>query len=149
MGTIAALKRGLAKVDLPRLIVSSIESTADEYIALNQGQLKRGLDKDGDEITPGYKLIEYAIRKHEQNAAPGFGVPDLFLTGAFYRAFTIRVGFTSIFVTSLDDKTPKLSQKYGPAIFGLTPYDRTYYAKGVFYEALQKSITGATGLIFR
>lgn len=149
MGTIKDLKRGLAKIDLPRIIVSSIESTADEYIALNHTRLKKGLDKDGDEITPGYKILEYAIRKHDQNAAPGFGVPDLFLTGAFYRAFTIKVGFTSIFVTSMDEKAPKLSQKYGPAIFGLTPYDRTYYAKGVFYETLQKSITGATGLIFR
>lgn len=149
MGTIRDLKNALKKVNLNTMIVNSIDQTKDALVNFNKEELKHGRDSKGLLLSPEYALFDYALRKYQQNSLPGFGNPDLFLTGAFYRGFYASVGFTGIYtLDSSDSKTDGLQRKYGQYIFGVNTKDIGIYAQEIFYPEFQKNFTRATGLIF-
>lgn len=146
---------GFSPDNLLKLITVSINNTAYKAIPLNQSQIYGGFDAEGDEINPGYALFTYALTKFTNNALPQFtkaefGVPDLYLTGAFYGAFTAKEdppGF--LLLDSLDAKSPELKRKYGSAIFGLNEKNATLYIREDFFPEFADGFTGATGLIFQ
>jgi hypothetical protein len=135
--------------DLPTAIPAIILQTSYEIELLNKQQLYNyGVDSTGKKLKK-YINDTYAKEKNYMNRRPGFGQPDLFFTGKFYKGFTVNVNKTHFKVDSVDFKSEKLKDQYGDKIFGLTKSNIKVYALGVFYTELQKFITIKTGLIFR
>lgn len=95
---------------------------AEEIItALNTGQLYEGKTPKGQKLTPKYSRVRYARAKNELNPLPGFGTPDLKVTGDFYSEFYLTAKNQEFELHSSDFKTGFLEKKYGKEnIFGLT-----------------------------
>lgn len=99
-----------------------VQEDSTYAIDLNTSQLLSGIDSKGKKLKT-YRNKEYAAFKDNINPLPGFGTPDLKLTGSFqanmYLQFKASVGWPVSFY-STDSKTQKLVDQYGKSIFGLT-----------------------------
>lgn len=129
MSTISHLKGRFQLLDIQKISRESIEETKDVIVDLNLEQLHKGYRSDGTRL-PNYKNSAYAEFKHQKNPLPGFGIPDLKLTGAFYQGWKIELSGEKITITSTDEKTDKLFNRFASKqanIFGLSlPYKREY-----------------------
>jgi hypothetical protein len=65
------------------------------------------------------------MAKNSMNPLPGLGVPDLKLTGAFYRGFQTKVTPEAFSTSSTDEKNDALTAKYDP--FGLDQESKSEY----------------------
>lgn len=148
MGTIRAMLTKFQTLDLESEIPKIIERTGDAIIKRNQDQLIHGLTAKGEEIEPGYYFQQYSLQKQAQNPLPGLGVPDLRLTGDFYKGFNLKVTQDTFEVDSTDEKAFALQYKYGEYIFGLTKENKTLYATKEFYDEFKSYITSKTGISF-
>ena len=148
MGTIDELLQNLKSLNLREQVPKLVEQTSYEITALNQAQLYFGVDSTVSPLTR-YRSRSYAEKKNLQNPKPGFGNPDLFLTGAFYKGISVVVKGYDYEITSTDSKSDDLEKKYGSQIFGLAPKNKEKYASGLLLESIQSYITGKTGLEFR
>jgi hypothetical protein len=136
-------------VDIVNIIPEIIQSQADILIVKEKYRLyNQSLLATGEKLAL-YQDIKYAIKKEQLNPTPGFLHPDLFLTGDFYKGFTVQVKAKQIYFTSTDIKTDELVLNYTQYIFGLTEKQKTEYALNEFYEALKTYITTQTGISFR
>jgi len=124
MTTIADMYRRFKSINLRQQVPILIEQDADTVTDLNKEQLyERSVDKNGAPLRL-YGSVGYSLDKNRINPRPGFGRPDLYLTGAFYRGFNIRVTRNALTITSSDSKTSMLTKKYGQDIFGLDQQSR-------------------------
>ena len=95
--------------------------TQEIITALNTGQLHEGKTPEGRKLTPKYSWVRYARAKNELNPLPGFGTPDLKVTGDFYSEFYLTAKNQEFELHSSDFKTEFLEKNYGKDnIFGLT-----------------------------
>lgn len=150
MATVIDLLNSLKQFDLKSAITQSIEETEDAYIELNtQKQLFKGEDSTGSQIQPLYRSSSYAKMKNQMNSAPGYGVPDLKLTGSFYQNMKVRVESDTLILDSDVEYAQNLEKKYdADKIYGLTEDNQEQYNEGPFFNALEQKITEQTGLIF-
>ena len=150
MCTVRAKIEQIQALNLESEVVSSIEATEEDYIAKNtQEELFTGIDATGNQISPNYKSMSYARKKAARNSLPGFGVPDLKLTGEFYNRFTLKVDRAEIEVNSDVPYAKYLEARYGKRIYGLTDKLRAEYAFGPFWGVLKERIEAVTGLTFK
>lgn len=148
MTTISEMINRVDRLRLREQVPVIIEQTSREIILLNQAQLyERSIDGDGKRLK-AYSSPIYAIDKNRMNPLPGLFHPDLKLTGSFFYGMYVKVDKNVFTISSSDEKTAKLEGEYGTAILKLTDESKTRYAKGVFYQGLQRYITGVTGLKF-
>lgn len=141
------LKR-VKSVNLRRELPNIIQRKSFEITSLNQQQLYNyGVDSDGKRLTP-YKNKYYAREKNYDNPRPGFGIPDLFKTGAFYKGFTVSVSRNYYTSMSIDKKSLQLEKKYGKQIFGLTKDNQRVYLDETLWPEIHRYITSKTGLQF-
>lgn len=149
MGTIKKIQTQVRRLDLRSQMPVLIEQTANEIEELNKAQLyQRGEDSTGTKLDP-YRSTIYGEFKHRMNPSPGLGTPDLFLTGAFYRGFFVRVTPTTFGVDSRDSKSSDLKRKYGETIFGLTRASKRDYIQIALWQAVKNYVTSTSGLRFR
>ena len=149
MTTIRGMLNKLEKLDVAGESIRIIQRTSYEAEALNKEQLYNyGVRRDGTKIKPEYKSAYYDREKNYMNRRPGYGTPDLFLTGSFFKGFTVSIDNYSLKIDSLDSKSEGLKARYSADIFGLTLDNRRVYAIGIFYTELKKYITLNTGLPF-
>ena len=148
MATVADLLESVEKVDLTIIIEATIEETAADYIRLNtEEQLFKGIDANGAQLQPLYKSKSYAKKKNEMNATPGYGVPDLKLTGSFYKSQKLAVNGDQINLDSDVDHAQYLEKNYGAEkIYGLDDENQETYNFGAFQDAFANKITELTGL---
>lgn len=147
MLTISKLADNFQKLDTASVIHASLVETKDDFEKANKQQLRSGKTNTGEKIKPKYRSNKYARVKAEMNPLPGAGVPDLFLTGEFYRQIDAEVGKDVIDVISKDEKGPELEEKYSN-IFGLGTNFKVQYLDDSLRPALQRKITTAVGLKF-
>lgn len=132
MGTINNLRRKFEALDIDKVARKSMENTTEEMANIQAEQMMHGFNSFGNKIGQ-YKLEPYAEKKNRMNPLPGFGVPDLKLTGAFYRGINVKISGEMVITDSSNIKSEGLQKRYGPEIYGL---DEQY--KGEFLrEALQ------------
>jgi len=150
MATVVDLLNSLKQFDLKAAITQSIEETDDAYIELNtQKQLFKGYDSTGSQMQPLYKSPYYAKKKNQMNSAPGYGVPDLKLTGSFYQNMKARVESDALILDSDVDYAQYLEKNYeADKIYGLTEDNQEQYNEVHFFNALEQKITEQTGLTF-
>lgn len=117
MLTIHGLKRRFESLDTEKVINATMDKSLDALTEKNKEQMFAGFDKTGNKISPKYRKNKYARIKNEMNPTPGFGTPDLKVTGDFYAGMaTVRDG-NVLNEFSTDYKNEWLDEKYDP--FGL------------------------------
>lgn len=138
----AGLKAIISKVqslNMREIAQLSVLNTTDQVVELNQMQLTEGLNAKGDLLgaTKPYRPYkmedgrEYADFKNRINPVPGYGNPDLYLTGAFYEGMYGQVENDVLRIDSRDSKSNALQGKYGRDIFGLTEESKAHYVRVV------------------
>ena len=115
----AKLKKWIAatgKVD--KHFKRAVKANEEEIIDANTAQLSTGKDSLG-EFLDDYLFDSYAKMKKAMGSNAPLGVPDLKLEGDFYEGFVIKYAGSEMWITSTDDKTSHLKEKYGDDIFGI------------------------------
>ncbi len=136
------------KLDETKILVSVLNQKAvkDFIIFQNtENQLRFGLDSKED-LLRLYSTFSYASFKQDRpGRKASFGVPDLNLTGKFYRSFMVEIlTDASIIIDADTDKGDNdLAEKYGEDIIGLT--DRNFqefinFILPLFVDATEKEI---------
>jgi len=98
----------------------AVKESQPLIIQLNKDQLSKGIRTDGQKVLPKYKDTGYALKKRSMNPKPGFGTPDLFLTGKFYGGFKVDLGTSAFRILSEGvDYAKHLESRY-QKIYGLT-----------------------------
>lgn len=140
--------RRVKSVQLEREVPVIVQNTADEMVRLNRSQLYKGVNVEGNKLTP-YQSPLYALEKNRTNPAPGLFNPDLFVTGAFYRGFYAQVkAGKSVIFGSTDVKSEALEEKYGKLIFGLTKDNKRVYLDTTVWPMIRAYVSRQTGLRF-
>lgn len=109
----------LANTSLVDFVKEALVLNEDIVIFLNQMQLFNDSEKADGESLREYASPSYALWKNSRNKGPGYGNPDLYDTGSFYRGFTLKVSGWEFEIDSTDSKSSDLKSKYGNTIFGL------------------------------
>jgi hypothetical protein len=143
MATVLDLQDNLSAIEMHREAKSAIGRTSEFIADLNVEQLEKGLTSEGKRL-PRYRNKTYARFKNAINPLPGFGNPDLILTGAFTKSFKIDVGSEDLEVVSND--IHDLSERYGEDIYGLSDDNQEFYNQEIFLPELAQSIENITGL---
>lgn len=92
--------------------------TAPEYVKDQKDQLYAGFNSIGQRLH-SYAWATYAEKKNQMNPVPGYGNPDLKLTGAFYSEIRADIDNDGFQVYSTDEKSQMLEDKYGTEIWTL------------------------------
>ncbi|MDP4151194.1 MAG: hypothetical protein Q8943_17440 [Bacteroidota bacterium] len=144
MSTIRGMLEKFRSLDTDLLVEQSVSETTDQYANLNTEQLHQGLNADGEQIGQ-YRNELYATMKHEMNPLPGFGVPDLRLTGAFYAGIRSVIQGDAVVTESTDEKNTALVEKYGH-LFGLSDKFRQEYVNGSLRPRFRQKVRDVTGV---
>ena len=99
----------------------AVEEIAPEIEEKNREQLMEGRSAFGTQIIPSYKSLYYARKKYAMNSRPGFGVPDLRLSGKFHAGIKARLQGLKLDIDSKTTAYAKYLKKRYSGIFGLTP----------------------------
>jgi hypothetical protein len=147
MASAAEILRRLKSVSdinvLQNMVYVHIKANESILKDLKEEEYEMG-DIRSNKTFSGYKNIEYAEQKHEQNPRAGFGTVDLINTGAFANSLMLKKpkGNKYLFGAT-DPKRNKLVKKYGD-ILGLqqqTFNDFQYvFIKDPFIADLKKII---------
>ena len=148
--TVAETIRRLKSLNLTEIAVSSMKETEKEFIDFNtQKELFVGLDSTGNQIDPLYGSASYAKKKAAINSLPGYGVPDLKLSGDFYKGMHfVSVTADKAIIESSVPYAKYLEKRYGEAIYGLNDKIRPDYIFGPYYSVLKSKVTAVTGFKF-
>ncbi len=118
------LQQNVVQIDTARIVDECLSELRPLILDLNRSQLEQGLNAEGKKFRP-YVNKRYAEKKAGMNSLPGYGNPDLKLTGRFWKAFTadLKSGILDIYSTDpkagwLEDGTVKM--KAFEKIYGLT-----------------------------
>lgn len=138
-----------AKANLIPTTAAILNEHGKEIVDLNRNQLFSGRDGYGDALQTyaDARLNEngYAAFKHDLNPAPGFGTPDLKLTGSLYEKMRARVNGATLNLDSEDAKATQLKQKYGEGIFKMDAESINTLRKEVLQEELVHALADQTG----
>lgn len=126
MSTINQLRSRLTALNVKEVGYQSVEETKEVIAEIQREQMFQGLNAEGKKIGR-YRNNKYARAKNEMNPLPGLGIPDLKLTGAFYRGFETKVTPETFSTSSTDEKNDELTAKYDP--FGLNKESKVDYAE--------------------
>jgi hypothetical protein len=143
--TIKGLHDKIKSVNVGEVIESSMEDAAPLIADRQKDQMRDGVNQKGAKIGR-YRNPAYARKKNAMNPLPGFGVPDLLLTGAFYKGIYADVRGDKLILDSTDGKTPKLAKQYGEEIFGLNRSTKAEFIREDLRPVFMKRIKKATGL---
>lgn len=119
MNRALALFDKLLALPLEAMISRVAEENADVITALNKEQLDAGRDANGGDLGV-YQNFSYKGR---------FRPVDLKLTGAFRDSFDVEVFGNAFRVVATDEKTPKLTARYGAEILGLSTNNKVRAAR--------------------
>ena len=122
-----------------------MEAVGPQLADRQRDQMLEGKNKKGARIGR-YRSGAYARMKEVMNPLPGFGVPDLRLTGEFFKQIYVDIRDNTVIVDSTDEKTQSLVNKYGEEIFGLSKNTKSEFIKKDLRPVFMKKISEATGL---
>ena len=148
MGTINNLYNKVQSCRLKEEMPNLILSTSYEITTLNQEQLYAGQLSTGEQIQPEYASKYYAKKKNALNPEPGFGVPDIFLTGALYKSMGVSVNDSKFDIEATVPYAAKLEEEYGSNLFRLSQTNKSKYSKGELLRVVKEYIENKTGLQF-
>lgn len=132
--------RRIESLNIKQVATDALEDTASVIAEKNREQLEEGFDSNRENLLP-YRSKVYAGMKNQMNPKPGYGNPDLKLTGAFYRGIRAEVNDDGeVHTYSTDSKDGKLVMKYGTDIYGLGIIKGQEYINDHLSPAFNKAI---------
>lgn len=126
MATINIIRARISSLSIKDESYKAVLETKQDITNIQKEQLLHGLDAGGNKLRK-YRGRKYALAKAFMNPLPGFGNPDLNLTGSFYAGFETVVNPISFATHSADPKNEFLVKKYDP--FGLNIDSKNEYIK--------------------
>lgn len=147
MRTIANLLRAVRVQDQRNEALQAMADTRDNYLQYQKHQLFTGFDSKEQRLLP-YASKTYAEKKAAMNPLPGFGNPDFYLTGEFYRSFRADIdneGFR-LYATDPDQDKVSFLERRDPNIWTLAPNAMKDYItdlKPVFVQRIIKTLNNA------
>lgn len=96
-----------------------------------------GVDGDGKKITPDYSLGTIRSKKEKGQRTSHVTLRD---EGLFYKGFYIRMDKYDVILSSTDDKTSFLLDKYGQAILQFTSQEQNYIINEIVDVELERLI---------
>lgn len=127
-GTVSNLIKKFRSLNIEQVAQDSMESALPQLVDRQKDQMLSGLNKKG-KIIGKYKSAAYANLKHSMNPIPGLGVPDLLLSGDFYRKIYGDVRGNTLILDSTDEKAGFLAKRFGEEIFGLNKDSKKEFIK--------------------
>lgn len=145
MCTVSEMLRRLNSIDVIEMAADIVDEHQQKYLDLIKGQLKSGKDKTGAAIIPSYLVNNYAnrryaIKKYASNSLPGYGNPDLYLSGSLYEALKLARTSNTLTITSSVSYFEHIDKKYGEQPFGLDEDSKDIYRENVLFPLLSKRI---------
>ena len=80
-------------------------------------QLYKGFDAVGDKIKPAYSKLTISYKKRKGDPYDRVTLKD---TGDFYRSTDVDTSATDFIIINHDEQFPKLAEKYGNKLLGLS-----------------------------
>jgi hypothetical protein len=145
MATIPGFTKRFQRIKIRQTIQEACRVSGFDIIQSIRAQMKRGERGDGQKISPRYSSITYAIDKQRKNPSPGFGIPDLYDTGAFQAGIYIKFGNYNFTIGSNDSKSPDLEAKYTTQIFATNQNTKRELVPKI-YQRLFASLKQQMGL---
>jgi len=123
--TLLEAYQNIKQIDTSRLVDEVLSELRPLILDLNRFQLEQGLNAEGKRFRK-YKNKSYSAKKALMNSLPGFGNPDLKVSGDFWKAFKadLKGGIMDIYSTDrkaewLEEGTSRM--RAFAKIYGLTP----------------------------
>lgn len=148
MATIEQVYQDFSQVRLREDLPDLIHETGPELVKLVLAQLADGKRPDGSSIDPSYAGKYYSQKKYGLNSAPGYGVPDLRVTGQLYDQTELVIkSETEYDIESFVDyaQQPSILQ-YGDVLLPSEDSKQTYCDDSLG-PAIGKYILDKTGLV--
>lgn len=154
--TIGQMMRAWQKINLTEIAKEVITQNASEVGDLNRDQLYRGLDANGNYLSPKYSedpffksresALRYAQWKKQITPHPDrpLDVPNLFITGRFHYSRSVEIQGNKVTFPSDDPNAGKIKSKF-KNIDGLTDESIQKFRKAPFYPQLVDKISRETG----
>lgn len=137
--------RSLESIDIVQEAGQATENNGEALVKLVQQQLyERGEDSTGAKL-PNYASNYYAKKKQALNSMPGFGVPDLRVSGKLYGDMRVLAENNVITVASGVFYFPYMAKLY-PNGFDLQDGNKIIFRSDYLYPELRKIISQKTGL---
>jgi hypothetical protein len=138
MGKIASIVQKLSQAKPEQVesrVLAIVKENESAVLDLNIEQLSRGVNAQNRKITPPYTKRTKQIKAYKGQPTDRVTLRD---EGDFQQGFFLEVDKFPIVFRSSDYKEPKLMEKYGDDIFGLTQKNKTVVAQEFVKEGLQK-----------
>jgi hypothetical protein len=139
MATLLNMLDRVKAMDVSAIVTETMEAVTPDIKASQQGQMLKGLNARGTRIGM-YRSGAYAVIKNRMNPVPGYGVPDLKLTGEFHREIYAEIRGDKVIIDSVNEKTEALAKKYGEEIFGLNAESKTTLIEDVVRPQFMKKV---------
>ena len=117
-----AIEKLIFKIDsiqnnLLTTVVTVLNENSDELEQAQRDQMAEGKNANGNNIGR-LKDRAYALRKKATGGKARLGIADLRNKGNFYKGITAKANKSVLTITSTDEKTDLLINKYTEQIFG-------------------------------
>lgn len=147
MSTIDQLYEAVSQLKLKEQLPTLILATAFEIETLVKVQLQSGETATNEKINPSYASAYYSRKKESFNSAPGYGVPDLYVTGNLYKSIGVSVKDDEYDIQATVDYAYADSIiQYGDKVFALSDEHKQEYCATSLLPAIGKYIKDVTGL---
>lgn len=159
--TLHELQRRLKGFDIISELAGSVEETKEEMLELNRMQLLRGLDSEGDYLSPKYSEDPYFKSKESAKRYAEWkkriepiktdrpeDVPNLYIIGVFHSKIGVDVGASEYTFSNSASFSSGVESKF-KNIYGLNPESKSEtYIPDYLLPSIKKRVTNKLGFKF-
>lgn len=149
MTTISDLYEAFGRLKIKEQLPEMIKKTEYELITKVISQHKKGILATSRSIRPAYVSKNYSSFKNALNSAPGYGTPDIHVTGAYDADMHVTIKGEDYEIDSGVDyaKSASITQ-YGNDLNLPSEESKAEYWNEALLPQIQEYITEITGLEF-
>jgi hypothetical protein len=159
--TLHELQRRLKGFNLQNEVAGSVNETKEAMLSLNRMQLLRGLDKEGNYLSPKYSEDPFFKSKESAKRYAQWkkkiepvktdrpeDVPNLYIVGVFHGSIDVKANASDYTFTSSASFSGGVEGKF-QGIYGLTAESKTEtYIPDYLLPSVQRKITSKLGFKF-
>src|ERR1700688_2324220 len=149
MTTISELYEAFGQINLREDLQILILENGTAIAELVESQLEQGKLGNDTKIAPTYANKYYSKKKYGMNPTPGYGVPDLKVTGEYYKGIGVAIRSADEYVIESDVPyalQPSITQ-YGDELLALSDENKQIYCNDTLGPAISDYILEKTGIV--